>query len=298
MRCRFALLLLFSGLPTLAQDAPPPLRRIPDGVILVKGAEPSASDSATPVPERGVVTKNVYRNDYFGVTFTLPDGVGEKYKGPPPSDSGAYVLTQLEAAQKPTVLVTAQDDFFTLAPGIEKAAAALPSYYELERPLTNVKLAGRDFVRYDYRSSVAGLHWIVLSTAMRCHSLQFVINGRNAADLDAIVRAIDAMKFAETKDVPRCVSGYAVAKNMIEKSEPLLTDHRFNPIPVRITIDRKGNVKHVHVISAFPQQARVITDALMKWKFKPNDVEIETGIMFGNDPRRQLAQQASAKSGD
>jgi hypothetical protein len=45
-------------------------------------------------------------------------------------------------------------------------------------------------------------------------------------------------------------------------------------------------VQHIHFLSAFPDQARVITDALRQWKFKPylrdgKPVEVETGVMFG-----------------
>jgi len=37
-----------------------PLTKVPAGVILVKGAWSSASDSVTPVPEDGNVTNNVF----------------------------------------------------------------------------------------------------------------------------------------------------------------------------------------------------------------------------------------------
>src|SRR5436309_737674 len=64
----------------------------PSGVILVPGAVPSASDSWTPTPESGVVADGVYANRYFGVSYPIPSGFAEKYKGPPPSDGGHYVL--------------------------------------------------------------------------------------------------------------------------------------------------------------------------------------------------------------
>jgi hypothetical protein len=59
---------------------------------------------------------------------------------------------------------------------------------------------------------------------------------------------------------------------------------------VRIIIDKKGNVKHIHFLSAFPDQAKAITDALNQWKFKPYvrdgvPAEVETGIMFGRAQR-------------
>lgn len=62
-------------------------------------------------------------------------------------------------------------------------------------------------------------------------------------------------------------------------------------MPVRIIIDRKGRVKHVHVLNAFHEQGRAITDALMQWTFKPfihngKPVEVETGVLFGSSPSR------------
>ena len=66
----------------------------------------------------------------------------------------------------------------------------------------------------------------------------------------------------------------------------MFTEPRYNPVPVRIIIDKEGKVKHIHFLSAFPDQAKVITDALGQWKFKQyrragQRVEVETGILFG-----------------
>lgn len=46
-------------------------------------------------------------------------------------------------------------------------------------------------------------------------------------------------------------------------------------------------MKHVHVVSAFPEQSAAVVAALMKWRFKPylkngKPMEIETGILFGS----------------
>lgn len=83
-----------------------------------------------------------------------------------------------------------------------------------------------------------------------------------------------------------CIKDYATDENTITRVDPVLTEHRFNPVPVRIIIDKEGKVKHIHFLSAFPDQAKAITDALGKWKFKRclrdgKPVEVETGLMFG-----------------
>ena len=103
-------------------DVVQPLNKVPKGVLLVKGAWSSASDSVTPVPEGGSVTHNTFSNQYFGMNYPLPSDWEEKYKGPPPSDSGLYILLQLRPAATfkgsihGTILMTAQDMFFTPLP--------------------------------------------------------------------------------------------------------------------------------------------------------------------------------------
>ncbi len=85
---------------------------------------------------------------------------------------------------------------------------------------------------------------------------------------------------------------------MITRVDPVFPERSFNPVPVRIIIDKAGKVKYVHFLSAFPEQARVITDALKRWKFKPylrngQPAEVETGIMFGRAPH-PAGQQGDA----
>jgi len=294
-----------------------PLRKLPTDVILVKGAVPSASDTSTPIPEGGVVRKDVYSNDYFGLSYALPAGWFEKYKGPPPSDSGAYVLTMLrpgptyKGASRGTLLITAQDMFFTPLPGqtakesIEFTKKTLQADYKVEHAPSEVTVANRSFTRFDYNSPVAGLHWYVLATEVRCHTIRFVFTSPDPALLDTLIRDLDAMKLAEA-DAPLCMAGYAEKANITYKVDPILTEQKFNAIPVRIIIDKSGKVRHVHVISAFPAQAKAITDAVMTWRFKPylrdgHAVEVETGILFGAQrakPVMTAATDNAKRSGD
>src|SRR5258708_8908974 len=90
-------------------------KKLPTGTILVKGAWSSASDSVTPVPEGGRVANNVFSNQYFGLTYALSPDWTEKFSGPPPSDSGYYVLAQIRPANtfkgtsRGSILIAAQD---------------------------------------------------------------------------------------------------------------------------------------------------------------------------------------------
>ncbi|HXH91401.1 MAG TPA: hypothetical protein VNN25_07470 [Thermoanaerobaculia bacterium] len=301
-RCRFISLLLFlcTSSSLLAQ--------LPANTILVKGAEPSASDTKTPLPEAGKVDGGLYENRYFGFSYHLPPDWSEPYTGAPPSDSGSYVLAEFVPSKtfkgpiNGTILITAQDLFFSLVPQrsagemIKYSSDHLQPYYTLEHPPSDLTIAGRSFARFDYMSPVAGLHWYTLATQVRCHVIQFVLNSRDTGLLDSLVHDMDQMKLA-ANDSPPCVAGYA-EQNVISKVDPVLNDRKFNSIPVRIIIGTDGKVKHVHVISAFQDQAKIITDALFQWRFKPYQengkaVDVETGILFGYSPPRQQTAPTS-----
>jgi hypothetical protein len=284
-----------------------PLTKVPNGVILVKGAWSSSSDSVTPIPEGGSVTNNVFTNQYFGLSYALPKDWTEKYKGPPPSDSGRYVLAQIRpahtynGANQGHILITAQDMFFTPVPAsnaLELAAYEkdnLPDDYKLELPITQTKIAGRSFTFFAYSSPVAQLHWYVLETEIRCHALEFVLTSRDTKLLESLVVEMSKMALpAEAGPTegsggggfPLCIKDYANGENLIARVDPIFTEHKFNPVPVRIIIDKSGKVKHIHCLSAFPDQAQAITDAFKQWRFKPfvkdrQPVEVETGVMFG-----------------
>jgi hypothetical protein len=281
--------------PPPSKDDPLQLRLkpLPTGVILLPGAIPSASDSKTALPEAGTIRKNVYDNPYFGITWTFPEQWGEEFKGPPPSDTGTYVLANLTGGRA-SILVTAQDSFFALTP--PSAKVSLPAYYKLERDREELRIGNAKFSRYDYMSPVAGLHWYVLATEIRCHVLQFVFTSQDTKVLEQLVDNLKQITLRAGNDAPRCVADYASSENIIYKVDPVLADTKFNPIPVRIIIGKSGKVRHVHVISAFASQAQNITDALMQWRFKPADVEIETGFLFGSQISRRRAPTTSALS--
>lgn len=286
------------------------LAKLPEGVILVPGAIPSASDLTTPLPESGTITDNIYANPYFGISYTFSSDWFQKSEGAPPSDSGSYVLAQLrpsptsEGRANGTILIAAQDLFFSLVPATN--AMQLVTYtknhlqpeYKVERQPTETTIANRTFVRFDSVAPVPGLHRYVLATEIRCHVVEFVLTSRDPNLLDALVQNLNKMNLPTGADsangrgdLPVCVKGYATNANVISRVDPVLTDRKFNPIPVRLIISKTGEVKHIHFLSAFPEQARVISDALQQWRFRPylqngEPVEVETGIMFGTPQSR------------
>jgi hypothetical protein len=278
---------------------------VPAGVILVKGAWSSAAGTSSALPEEGAISNGSYDNAYFGLRYAVGSDWTQRFEGPPPSDRGYYVLAQFEAKNPALapgmghILIAAQDLFFSSAP--VHSASELISYIELhlgaeyrvERAPTNLRIANRDFVRLDYRSAAAGLHWHVLATQIRCHVVQFVFTGANPNSVNHLVENMKTV-FKPSDSAPVCLKDFATAETLTEREDPVFSEPRFNPVPVRIVVDKEGRVKHIHFLSAFPEQAKSIGDALMQWRFKPymldgQPVEVETGLLFGRSTRPSTA---------
>ncbi len=294
-----------------------PQKQLP---FIVKGAWASASDSTTPLPEGGSISGSVYTNPYFGLSYPFSSDWYEKTKGPPPSDSGYYVLAQIRPSDtfkgptKGLILVGAQDLFFSLLPAnnamelISHVKDSLRPEFKVERPPTEVRIANRSFARYDYVAPAIDLHWYILATEIRCHVVQFTLANTDTKLLDSLVLELNKLTLpAEAGiasgsgggDFPVCIKDYASGANVVSKVDPIFGEHKFNPVPVRLVIGKDGKVKHIHFISAFPDQVKAITDALTQWTFKPylrdgHAVDVETGIMFGESPRKPAPAAAAA----
>lgn len=330
--CLAAAILVSSSLPAQAQDGgqepPPPhaavaeVDRVPSGVILVKGAWASASDSSTPLPEGGTITKSVYQNSYFQLSYPLLAGWYQRFSGPPPSDSGYYVLAEIvpnddfKGSAGGSILIAAQDLFFGLTPAanatdlIHVTRAGLRTDYQPEREPAEVRIAGRNFARFDYTSPVAELHWRVFATEIRCHAVEIVLTSRDTKLLDRLTASLDQLQLPASADdtsgtgggdEPVCVKNYANYQNLLKRVDPLPTERRYNAIPVRVIVGEDGRVEHIHFLSAFPDQAAAITDALKMWKFKPYlqngaPVRVETGILFGVSPRKNVRPSTASKT--
>lgn len=287
---------------------PTPEGVVPKDTIIVKGAWASASDSTTPLPEGAAVNGNVFTDPYFGITYPLPPDWVQAYKPPPPSETGSYALAQIgrstgyKGEARGSMQFIAQDMFFTPVPAanarqfVNYSKDHLAEAYQLELKPTQTTIGGRPFVFFAYWSPDAELHWYVLATQIRCHTVEFVLLNHEPKALEELVRDMNAkMKLpAEASvtggtgggDVPVCIKNYAAGENVLERVEPVLPQQRFNAIPVRIIIDKQGKVRHFHFLSAYPEQEKAITEALKQWKFRPYErdgqrMEVETGIMFG-----------------
>ena len=253
--------------------------------------------SPMPVPEDGKVLGGIYVNDYFDLSYPLPQGWTEGLAGPDPSDAGYYVLSSLvpQSEQNAAIMIVAQDMFFAskshgnIAEMVHDFRQAMSEVdgMMIDREPTEVKVADRLFYRVDF--SGVGLYRATFTTESRCHAVSFNLTARDPELLADLALSVDKLSSARKQDagspVPYCIENYAVPENLLRRVEPTPVGPKFMPIPVRIIVDTEGSVKHVHVIRATPEQRKSIEDALRQWKFKPyglngRAVEIETGLMF------------------
>jgi len=298
---------------------PDPAKVVPKDTIIVKGAWSSASDSVTPLPETTDLAKNIFTNQYFGITYALPPDWLQKWTPPPPSATGSYILAEMtrpdsyKGEARGTIMFAAHDMFFTPMPAtnarqlVNYTRNHLASDYAVEMKPTQTTIGGQAFTFFAYWSPVAELHWYVLGTQIRCHTVEIVLMNHDPKALEELVRDMNnKMKLpAEAGstggngggNVPVCIKDYASGENVIERVDPVLTQRNYNAVPVRIIIDKQGKIKHMHFLSAFPEQEKIITEALKQWKFKPYEregkrFEVETGIMFGAAPSKITATAA------
>jgi hypothetical protein len=249
------------------------------------------------LPDGGKVRGGMYVNDYFDLSYPLPEGWTEGLPGPDPSDTGYYSLSSLnpQSELNAMVLVAAQDMFFASKPHSDVAkmvrdfrqAMSEVDGMTIDREPTEVKVAGRLFHRVDF--SGVGLYRATFTTESRCHAVSFNLTARDPMLLADLALSLDKLSAAGKRDaaapVPYCIENYAVPENLLRRVEPAPAGPKFVSIPVRIIVDTEGGVRQVHVIRATDEQRRSIEDALLQWRFKPyrlngRAVEIETGLIF------------------
>src|SRR5436305_2730682 len=91
---------------------------------------------------------------------------------------------------------------------IDYAKETLQADYRVEHAPSQVTVANHAFTRFDYMAPVAGLHWYVLATEIRCHTVRFVVTSPEPALLETLVKELDPMKLASTADAPVCIADY------------------------------------------------------------------------------------------
>jgi hypothetical protein len=278
------------------------------------GAQPEKNisvDRYIADPESGAVVGDIYTNAYFQLSLPLPPGWAEGLAGPPPSGRGLYVLAAMDGtkANRTTMLIVAQDQFFSAKPlanvgaaatDLRDAMASIPDL-SIDRTPAEVMIGGHDFLRLDYNAG--GLYRIWLATELRCHIVSFNITGTDQATVNRIAGFLENMSLrpqSSTQIVsvsdagrtsPICMKNYVTEQTTLRRVDPLQVDLNGLTVPVRIIIGPDGKVEHVHVISATPAQRRAIEEALTQWEFRPFELagrptEVETGLAFEFKSRR------------
>lgn len=261
----------------------------------------NAASAPVPNPDDGGVNDGVFKSEYFKLSYPLPPGWTEGIAGPAPSRSGYYVLGTFVPAGDftGTILIAAQDMFFAAKPfgdAVAMADAFSRAMSEvagmtIDRPPTEVQIAGRRFGRVDF--SGVGLFRSTLITQIRCHLVSFNLTAKSLALLADLVLSLDHLGYAGDNDAgrvdPMCISNYADKEHLLAKFDPPAISPAAIPIPIRIIIGPDGAVEHVHVIHATGAQRDAIENALGQWKFKPherggNATEIETGLLIEFTP--------------
>ena len=267
------------------------------------GALPSSRDAKivqSANPQDVKVIDGVFVSDYFNLSYRLPDGWTEGLAGPPPSQSGYYVLGTWAPKRDfaGTILVVAQDVFFAPEPSddVKNAVAEFRQVMSavdgmtIDREPAPVSVGGHPGYRIDF--SGVGLFRSMFAIEIRCHVVTFNLTSRDPELLASLARSLDDLasvrKAEMSEPVPECLKDYA-SENIVSRVEPEGVGAKAVSIPVRMIVATDGSVKHVHVIRASAAQRRNIEEAVRQWKFKPyvkqgHPVEAETGVMFNLKP--------------
>ena len=261
------------------------------GAAMAQAAAGSTPDD----PGFGAIAEGVYRNDYFGISYALPPQWRGGDEGPLPSESGYYVLGSFVPRDElvAMILIAAQDMFFATPP-IESAAQMTRRFAQalsesgamsIDLPPSELVIAGHTFSRVEF--SGAGLHHAMFVTESRCHLLSFNLNASEPKLLEYLSNSLDQLAFAGDRgaNTPICIKDYANDDHLLHRVEPAPTGPRFAPIPVRIVVNADGQVGHVHVIRATPQQREAIEKVLTQWRFGRYRADgvalpVETGLLF------------------
>jgi hypothetical protein len=272
------------------------------GAVLY-GALPSSRDAKivqSANPQDVKVIDGVFVSDYFNLSYRLPDGWTEGLAGPPPSQSGYYVLGTWAPKRDfaGTILVVAQDVFFAPEPSddVKNAVAEFRQVMSavdgmtIDREPAPVSVGGHPGYRIDF--SGVGLFRSMFAIEIRCHVVTFNLTSRDPELLASLARSLDDLasvrKAEMSEPVPECLKDYA-SENIVSRVEPEAVGAKATSIRVRMIVATDGSVKHVHVIRASATQRRNIEEAVRQWKFKSyvkqgHPVEVETGVMFNLKP--------------
>src|SRR5260370_20933433 len=122
------------------------------------------------------------------------------------------------------MLITGEELLFTALPAanalelVNYTKDNLQADYKVELKPTETTIAGHTFTFFAYWSPVAELHWYVLATEIRCHTVELVLTSRDTKLLESLILDMNRMKLpAEAGStsgksggaLPVCIKDYA-----------------------------------------------------------------------------------------
>ena len=181
-------------------------------------------------PEAVSITDGGFVSDYFDLSYRVPEGWAEGLLGPPPSQSGYYVLGTWapKGDFAGTILVAAQDIFFEpdSSDDVKDIVAQFRQVMStvdgmtIDREPAQVSIAGHPGYRVDF--SGVGLFRSMFAIEIRCHVVTFNLTTHDAELLASLAGSLDSLipVRKETSDpVPECVRDYA-SENVMHRVEP------------------------------------------------------------------------------
>jgi TonB family protein len=287
-------------------------------VLLLSLASAQSSDSRAhkPGPEYGTVVNNIYANEFLGFRFPIPDGwevnsetVGAEREGEATRTPGGglelLIVDQHNARSfRNRIVVTALDasvTTLTTQEYVAKMVGVLVSRdgRKLVHESTQVELAGKSFIRSDYKQPVPGgeLAEAFVCTKFSGYFLGWTFVAGSPEELEGLVRSLQQLSF---RDEPNAMKGTILGSGpqitqgsmpsklpqrvrvsqrvsdglVITKVTPHYPDDARlariqGSVILKAEIDKNGNVDLLTLISGHPMLVPSAIEAVKQWKYKP-----------------------------
>jgi hypothetical protein len=174
------------------------------------GSSQTQRSRAMSSPDAGKVAGNVYSSDYFGFSYTIPEGMAidpDIAEGQKDASGRAVVLLALvgeseeEDADPTSALIILADrasDYDKLADGgdyLSKVANGIAQRqgFEVLQPGSELILAGRKFFRADYKKG--NILQSAVFTLVRGYAVGFNVAAPSETERNRLIESLSGLKF-------------------------------------------------------------------------------------------------------
>lgn len=280
---------------------------------LARAQSPSTVVSK-PAPEDGAIVSNTYANESLGFWFPIPEGwevnhedlgVGREGGTKRTPGGGRELLLIDQHVGRPfrnRIVVTALD-----ATGMAVTTQEYVSKFvkvqvnrdgrELVRDNLDIELAGRHFVRADYKQTIPGgaLSEAFLCTKFNGYFLGWTLVAGSPEELEGLVNSLQNLSFrsdstpimgvigplppANSGSRPKLPARIRVSQRvsealLIKKIEPAYPDSARQKsiegsVVLEAVIDKNGDIEQLSVVSGPTLLVPETLEAVRQWKYKP-----------------------------